>query len=211
MNLRLTILPVIAAALCFLGNAGASERWETLKAINLVENPTNQTHVGLRGELGPYQFRVSTWRMHTQKPFNMAIDRATADEVAVSHYEWLKRELRESGVEPSTFNIAMAWNCGLAAVVSGRIPTESYHYAERVATLAEAIERQVRTEAVAAAKPAPVPVQSEFAVQFASADTGAPHYVLVTDSSAPRLMLAGEPARFVLAPGALAFTVASLN
>ena len=63
--------------------ATANERWETLRAINMVENPTNQTGYGSKGELGPYQFRSSTWRMYSSKPFRMANDRTSADQVAV--------------------------------------------------------------------------------------------------------------------------------
>jgi hypothetical protein len=113
-----------------------------LRAINWVENPTNQTQVGRFGELGPYQFRPATWRMHTDKPFSMAVQRATADEVAVKHYEWLKSMLEKAGVEPSAFNIAMAWNCGLDAVLNGHIPGASYDYAQRVTNLVQTFKQQ---------------------------------------------------------------------
>ena len=121
--------------------ASASDRWETLRAINLVENPTNQTGYGSRGELGPYQFRSSTWHNYTRRSFQLANDRAAADEVAVQHYEWIKGRLAAAGIDPSSFNIALAWNCGLSAVISGRIPMQSYGYAERVTNLAENFRR----------------------------------------------------------------------
>jgi hypothetical protein len=121
----------------FTIKAKAGDRWETLRAINLVENPTNQTHVGRFGELGPYQFRPATWRMHTDKPFRLAIQRKAANEVAVKHYEWIKRSLEQANVHPSAFNIAMAWNCGLETVLRGRAPSVSYDYAQRVANLIE--------------------------------------------------------------------------
>ena len=123
--------------------AEAADRWETLRAINWVENPTNQTQVGRYGELGPYQFRPGTWRMHSSKPFQLATQRAVADEVAVKHYEWIKRTLERGGAEANVFNIAMAWNCGVEAVLSGRAPGASYHYAERVSNLVETLKQRI--------------------------------------------------------------------
>lgn len=128
----------------FTTAAGASDRWETLRAINWVENPTNQTQVGRFGELGPYQFRPGTWRMHSDRPFHQAIQRAVADEVAVKHYEWIKRTLERAGAEASVFNIAMAWNCGVEAVLTGRAPSISYNYAQRVSNLVETLKQRIQ-------------------------------------------------------------------
>lgn len=135
---------LLVAILGFTTVAGAADRWETLRAINWVENPTNQTQVGRFGELGPYQFRPATWRMHTDKPFRLAVQRATADEIAVKHYEWIKRMYEQAGVEPSAFNIAMAWNCGLETVLRGRVPNVSYDYAQRVTNLVEGMKERSR-------------------------------------------------------------------
>jgi hypothetical protein len=132
-----SLLLIITIASAFTIKAGAADRWETLRAINWVENPTNQTKVGRFGELGPYQFRPATWRMHTDKPFRLAIQRQEADEVAVKHYEWIKRVFEAAGVEPNPFNIALAWNSGVDSVLSGRVPSASYNYAERVTNLVE--------------------------------------------------------------------------
>jgi len=142
MKLQLTKILLVVSALAFTIQAGAAERWETLRAINWVENPTNQTKVGRFGELGPYQFRPATWRMHTNKPFQLAIQRAEADEIAVKHYEWIKRTFERAGVEASAFNIAMAWNCGVEAVLSGRVPSVSYNYAQRVTNLMESFNAE---------------------------------------------------------------------
>lgn len=103
MKRHLLKFVLLVSTLGFTTIAGASDRWETLRAINWVENPTNQTHVGRFGELGPYQFRPATWRMHTDKPFRQAIDRTVADEVAVKHYEWIKRTFEQAGIEPNAF------------------------------------------------------------------------------------------------------------
>jgi len=126
---------------CIAGSLRATEQWETLQAIHLIENPRNTPQPGAHGELGAYQFRQSTWRMHTRKPFRHALIRVHADQVAVAHYEWLSRQLRRNGVPASTYNIAMAWNAGIGAVVSGRVPRASRQYAQRVVNIARDLER----------------------------------------------------------------------
>lgn len=145
MKRHLTKILLIIATLVFTIDAGASDRWETLRAINWVENPTNQTRVGRFGELGPYQFRPSTWQMHTSKPFSLATNRQVADEVAVIHYEWIKRTFERAGVDANAFNIALAWNCGVEAVLSGRVPAVSYGYAERVVNLVDTLKERTRS------------------------------------------------------------------
>ncbi len=132
--LQLGILLTALAAT--VATAAASERWRTLQAFNWVENPRNSTRTGPRGELGPYQFRPATWRMYTDKPFAMALQREAADEVAVAHYEWLRRGLLSAGLEPTPYRIALAWNAGLDQVINDRAPASAYAYAEQVANLA---------------------------------------------------------------------------
>jgi hypothetical protein len=154
MNKHILKFLLLVSTLGFTTLAGASDRWATLRAINWVENPTNQTGVGRFGELGPYQFRPGTWRMHSDRPFRQAIQREAADEVAVKHYEWIKRTLERAGAEASVFNIAMAWNCGAAAVLAGRAPSVSYNYAERVRNLVETLRERTRSELAAESHPA---------------------------------------------------------
>jgi hypothetical protein len=120
----------------------ASERWETLQAINWVENPHNSLKAGPCGELGPYQFRRSTWYMHTTKPFALAVQRQHADDVAVRHYDWIKRSLERNGIAATPFNIALAWNAGLDQVVDGRAPSAAYQYASQVSNLVEHLKSQ---------------------------------------------------------------------
>lgn len=187
MNKHLLKTLLLVSTLGFTVVAAGSDRWETLRAINWVENPTNQTTVGRFGELGPYQFRPATWRMHTQKPFREAIQREVADEVAVRHYEWIKRTFEQAGVEPNVFNIAMAWNCGVNAVIAGRAPAVSYSYAQRVTNLVEMLKE--RAEAQVTAEPEP-----------AVAGQPSPTLELRTDEQVrfrilqdtPRFVLAGE-------------------
>lgn len=124
-------------AFCICVNTGlASERSETLQAIHWVENPHNSPKPGPCGELGAYQFREPTWRMHTQTPFNRAIERSLADEIAVKHYEWIKRGLIRAGMPVSAYNVALAWNGGLSATIRGRLPATAHDYAARVHNLA---------------------------------------------------------------------------
>jgi hypothetical protein len=188
MNRHLIKRLLLVSTLGFTIVAQGSDRWETLRAINWVENPTNQTTVGRFGELGPYQFRPATWRMHTQKPFRQAIQRDVADEVAVKHYEWIKRTFEQAGVEPSVFNIAMAWNCGANAVISGRAPAVSYNYAQRVANLVETLKE--RSQAEANAEPeASAPLAAEQPDLEVRNDAQVRFRIL---QDTPRFVLAGE-------------------
>lgn len=77
--------------------------------------------------------------MYSRRPFSEATNRRSSDEVAVKHYEWLKATLSGAGVEPSTYNIALAWNAGATAVITGRVSTASRDYASRVENLATAL------------------------------------------------------------------------
>ncbi|MBK8857526.1 MAG: hypothetical protein IPN11_07505 [Opitutaceae bacterium] len=131
------LLLLSVLCLCLgLNSLSAGERWETLQAIHWVENPHNSPKAGPCGELGAYQFREKTWRMHTQVPFKQAINRTHSDEVAVRHYEWIKRGLVRAGLPVTPYNVALAWNGGLAATVRGRVPAATRNYAERVNNLA---------------------------------------------------------------------------
>ena len=114
----------------------ASSRTETLEAIHRVENPRDLSRPGKFGELGAYQFRRGTWRMHTTLPFEKALDRAASEEVAVIHYEWLRRGLERNGVAQTPYNIALAWNAGLTSVIRGSTSRASHDYAHRVTNLA---------------------------------------------------------------------------
>jgi len=141
-HLQRTLLLLVTLAVAN-APAWASERWETLQAINWVENPRNSTRVGPHGELGPYQFRYSTWRMYTKKPFALAVQREEADVVAVRHYEWIKRGLETNGIAATPYNIALAWNAGLDQVVNRHVPPSSYNYAQQVNNLVVRLKSQV--------------------------------------------------------------------
>jgi hypothetical protein len=112
------------------------DRLAALEAIHQVENPRHLLRPGPAGELGAYQFRRMTWQMYTSRPFEDALNHQISDEVAAQHFEWLRRGLARGGCAPSTYNIALAWNAGLSAVLHQRVPARSYFYAERVVNLA---------------------------------------------------------------------------
>lgn len=183
------LLLATTALLGLLPHATASDRWETLQAINWVENPTNHHHSGSKGELGPYQFRRDTWRMHTSVPFSQAVNRGPADVVAVKHYEYIKRGLQEAGIAASPFNIALAWNCGLGAVVGGRVPSVTYRYAEQVNNLVETLKQRPQL----AGGEIPHPTEGNIGVMTALA----PHFAIGDGS--PRFFITGDAPRFVLA------------
>lgn len=147
--LPILLLVLVGSGLVATADAG-TDRAEVLRAINWVENPTNHTRPGAHGELGPYQFRAKTWQLHTRKSFHLAVIREHADEIAVKHYEWIKRGLERAGIDPNPFNIAMAWNSGLGSVVNGKVPAVTYNYAQRVSNLVETQRQQRLGRAVAA-------------------------------------------------------------
>ena len=119
------------------------DRQATLEAIHQVENPRDLQRPGPGGELGAYQFRRATWQMYTMRPFCDALDRQVSDEVAAKHFEWLRRGLARGDCEPTTYNIALAWNAGLGSVLRQRAPARSHNYAERVVNLAGEFDRPV--------------------------------------------------------------------
>jgi hypothetical protein len=131
----------IVALAVFSVHARASERWATLEAIHQLENPRDSDEPGIYGELGAYQFREETWKMHTQAPFSRALDRRSSDVVAVKHYEWIKSELERRGISVTPYRIALAWNGGIRAVLTDRPPAGVADYAARAANMAAQLER----------------------------------------------------------------------
>ena len=141
-----------AAALVFVGllaaqPVAASERWATLEAIHQLENPANRVEPGALGELGPYQFREATWRMHTTAPFSRALDRRSSDAIAVKHYDWIKSELERRGAPVTPYNVALAWNGGIRAVFEDEPPGVAVDYATRASNLAESFLRHTLADA----------------------------------------------------------------
>jgi hypothetical protein len=131
----------ILVSLLAVQTGRASERWATLEAIHQLENPGDKSTPGSLGELGAYQFREQTWKMHTQAPFSRALDRRSSDAVAVKHYDWIKSELERRGLPITAYNVALAWNGGIRAVTDGHPPAVAVDYASRAANLAAEFDR----------------------------------------------------------------------
>ena len=135
---------IIVGALCLTGRASTNA---VLRGIRIVETQ-DQLHPprGKLGERGPYQFRRSTWRMQTSSSFDLAENREVSNTVARRYYAWIEAQLKANGLEPSSYNVALAWNAGVNAVIRGNIPAVSHDYATRVLNLASTF-----------VEPAPIP------------------------------------------------------
>lgn len=121
-----------------------ADRSATLEAIHTLENPWNLTRRGPCGELGPYQFREQTWRAYTTEPFSRAIEIPISNLVAQRHYEWLRDRLGQARIPPTTYNIALAWNCGLTTAITGHASRRAHDYAQRAVNLAGYFSRSSR-------------------------------------------------------------------
>lgn len=139
-------------------NAAADSQEEAfLGATRLRESNNRDWMTGSFGERGSYQFRRSTWRLHTRASFDLAYNREVANAVAHRHYEWLVKTLEESGVPATPYNIACAWNGGAGSVARGTVSRAAREYGECVSNLtAEFMRRQARE-----AKPMPFVVKLE--------------------------------------------------
>jgi hypothetical protein len=97
---------------------------------NCYDAPT-----GSCGEEGAYQFKKSVWSQHTHVSFS-EVHTHYSDQVALAHYHWIIKRLKNAHITPSITKIASAWNCGVTAVIRGKIPHSTKDYAERVNNLA---------------------------------------------------------------------------
>lgn len=105
-----------------------------LDATREIENW--QGRDGRHGERGAYGIREATWRQHMgDSDFALARQERWGRECARRHVTWLQRELQRAGVHPGVFNVALAYNAGLARVLGGRLPERAYDYATRVRNL----------------------------------------------------------------------------
>ena len=138
MQVRQILLSSLFVATGYIARAAPSSPdrvSEFLYAIRQVESGNRyDLPPGKYGELGAYQFRREVWLQHTHAPFTDART-PFADTVARLHYEWITEHLRKSGTPATPWNIAAAWNSGVVAVNSGRIPHRSRDYANRVVNL----------------------------------------------------------------------------
>jgi soluble lytic murein transglycosylase-like protein len=120
-----------------------SQRDAFLEAVAMVETNGNPRAVGSLGERGLYQFTRTTWKQHTKRSHYAAHDPHYSTEIARKHYDWLYENLSEKGFPPSPYWLAVAWNSGLKRTTSGRFPSVSRRYAERVTNLVFDSQRQL--------------------------------------------------------------------
>lgn len=209
---------LLGIGLAALAVAGVSEaraapidREAFLKAVAEVETGGNTKAVGRYGERGLYQFHRSTWRRYTNRSFYDAHDPEIAHDVAVQHFVWLYNRLSARGVQPTAYQMAVAWNGGLSRAISGRAPKATRDYARRVSALSELNSIWTR-RAVALSRQAPAgrgadgagtgtavvqgPVRLDFSITDADvAAADAPEVVALDDSAADvTFSLTPEPA-----------------
>ena len=85
--------------------------------------------------------------MHTSSNFDLAENREVANTVATRHYAWIQAQLQANGCEPSSYNVALAWNAGVNAVIRGNAPAVAHDYANRVLNIASTLPDEIPTPA----------------------------------------------------------------
>ena len=96
--------------------------------------------IGRRGERSAWQISPEVWREYCEAPFTRASsDGRLAAMVAAAHLEWLRLSLEQKGRPATPYNLALAWNAGLGAVLTGKAPPGAHDYAARAVALYEAL------------------------------------------------------------------------
>lgn len=96
-----------------------------LTCIAAVESGNNPDAVGRHGERGAFQM----------SPAVVAECGGYSERHAMRWLLQLERDLIRANVDVMPFNLALAWNAGIGAAISGKAPMASYDYALRVANL----------------------------------------------------------------------------
>ena len=123
------------------------------------------------------------------------------------HYEWIKEHLKAAGIDPNGYNIALAWNCGITAVINGRVPMQTYSYADRVNNLADTYSQSQSEEVVQVATTANSNVPADGLQFSAGGDNHAPEFKIVPDPFVFRV--GGEASRFLIDPPKPRFVLVS--
>ena len=98
--------------------------------------------IGRRGERSAWQISPEVWREYCQAPFTLASsDAMLASVVATAHLQWLRRGLERDDKPATPYNLALAWNAGLGAVLTGKAPPGAHDYAARAEALYESLTR----------------------------------------------------------------------
>ena len=144
---RLLLLSAFVLGLGLASEAEATnydrQRDAFLKAVAMVETGGNARAVGSKGERGLYQFTRLTWQQHTKRSHHEAHDPGYSLTIARKHYDWLYTNLSRKGFPPSPYWVAVAWNSGLTRTTTGRFPSMSRRYGERVSNLVFDSQRQL--------------------------------------------------------------------
>jgi len=139
LNILLPLVAVLALASAESARAAnppsGFDRNAFLAAIAEVETGGNTRAVGRNGERGLYQFRSVVWRQYTSRSFFDAHNPTLSYYVAVKHFDWLFEGFHRNGKQPTPYTMAAAWNSGLTRVLSGRLPSSTRSYAERVSNI----------------------------------------------------------------------------
>jgi hypothetical protein len=131
LAIALLAASAVSRALC---TEPALEMEPYLDATREIENWDGRD--GRHGERGAYGIRAAAWRQHMgDMDFALARQERWGRECARRHVSWLQRELDRSGIHPGAFNVALAYNAGLARVQGGHVPDRAYSYAQRVTNL----------------------------------------------------------------------------
>lgn len=113
-------------------------------ALAAVETPHGvPAAAGPAGETGRWQLTEAVRR---DRGAELAArgEPVTDAALALAQVEWLQRELASHGAAPLLFNVALAWNCGLAQTLQGRAPERSFDFARRVLVLTTEMENERR-------------------------------------------------------------------
>lgn len=108
-----------------------------LANIASVESRNNPKSENAKtGARGLYQFKPETWADETDLPFDDAFDPVKAFPVARRHLFRLRWSLLEARIEPTVYNLALAWERGADGVILHKYqPKEAKDRAQRVENL----------------------------------------------------------------------------
>ena len=127
--------------------AAATDHIKMLECIAQLETGTVNMRrpcakIGAKGERSAWQISPAVWRVYCASPFPRASSDAKLGlTVAVAHLHWLRLALERAGTPATPYNLALAWNAGLSAALSGKVPAGAHDYAARFVALYESLTR----------------------------------------------------------------------
>ena len=120
---------------------------EMLECLAQLETGTTDLRrpcakIGRRGERSAWQISPQVWAVYCSAPFALASsDAQLASVVATAHLQWLRKGLERDDKPATPYNLALAWNAGLGAVLTGKAPPGAHDYAARAEALYESLTR----------------------------------------------------------------------